>query len=130
MFGLIWFVQLVHYPLFHGVGLDGFALYESNHLRRTAWIVAPLMCVEAVTSVALVFFFHEDWTRFVAVLGAVSVAVNWLSTLFIQVPCHRRLTEGYDAVVAQRLVTTNWLRTICWTCRAPLAVALLFAAET
>lgn len=35
MVGLIWFVQVVHYPLFASVGADGFTDYETAHRRRT-----------------------------------------------------------------------------------------------
>jgi hypothetical protein len=31
MVGLIWFVQIVHYPLFKMVGDDGFSEYERCH---------------------------------------------------------------------------------------------------
>ena len=47
MVGLIWFVQIVHYPLFGEVGHDRFADYERNHQNRTTLVVAPLMLVEA-----------------------------------------------------------------------------------
>ena len=53
MAGLIWFVQVVHYPLFAGVGRDGFAAYEARHTRRTSWVVGPFMAVEGVAAIAL-----------------------------------------------------------------------------
>lgn len=34
MTGLIWFVQVVHYPLFALVGSTGFAAYESAHATQ------------------------------------------------------------------------------------------------
>ena len=43
MTGLIWFVQVVHYPLMARVGEDGFAEYEKHHQRLTTWVVAPPM---------------------------------------------------------------------------------------
>jgi hypothetical protein len=33
MVGLIWFVQVVHYPLFASVGADEFVAYENAHTR-------------------------------------------------------------------------------------------------
>ena len=33
MLGVIWFVQIVYYPLFSRVGSGGFALYSDAHLR-------------------------------------------------------------------------------------------------
>ena len=46
MFGLIWFVQIVHYPLFVRVGEPGFRDYAGLHATRTTYVVAPLMLVE------------------------------------------------------------------------------------
>ncbi len=40
--GLIWFVQVVHYPLFAAVGQEGFHAYERQHQRLKAFVVAPL----------------------------------------------------------------------------------------
>jgi hypothetical protein len=50
MTGLIWFVQVVHYPLMAAVGSPGFAAYEAAHSRRTTWVVAPVMLAEAATA--------------------------------------------------------------------------------
>jgi hypothetical protein len=52
--GLIWFVQVVHYPQFARVGTERFTQYQSGHVRLTTWVVALPMLIEAVTSVALV----------------------------------------------------------------------------
>ena len=43
MVGLLWFVQLVYYPLFALVGPDGFVEYEHSHQQRTSYVVGPLM---------------------------------------------------------------------------------------
>ncbi|MFM8818912.1 MAG: hypothetical protein ACKOHI_13805, partial [Phycisphaerales bacterium] len=53
MAGLIWVVQVVHYPLFGRVGSEGFAAYESAHARLITPIVGPAMLVELVSSIAL-----------------------------------------------------------------------------
>lgn len=37
--GLIWFVQIVHYPLFDRVKKADFAGYEQQHVRKTGWEV-------------------------------------------------------------------------------------------
>jgi len=42
MCGLIWFVQLVHYPLFARVGTDDAANHAAENQRRTSWVVVPL----------------------------------------------------------------------------------------
>ena len=53
MTGLIWFVQVVHYPLFGNVGDEQFKTYEELHQRLTTWVVVPAMLVEIATAVLL-----------------------------------------------------------------------------
>ncbi|MGL6280626.1 MAG: hypothetical protein ACRC50_13860 [Gaiella sp.] len=121
MVGLVWFVQLVHYPLFAHVGRDGFALYEAQHTRRTTWLVAPLMLVEAAT--ALVLLAADP--SLLTVAGAALLGIVWLSTALVQVPLHGRLERGFDAEAHRRLVRSNAVRTAAWTGRAVIALALL-----
>lgn len=55
MVGIIWFVQVVHYPLFGHVGKSAFAAYEMTHAHLTTWAVAPPMLIEALTGVILLW---------------------------------------------------------------------------
>ncbi|MEO1480367.1 MAG: hypothetical protein AAFV01_17515, partial [Bacteroidota bacterium] len=55
MFGAIWIVQVVHYPLFSGVGVERWAAYEAAHQTRITWVVGPAMLLELGTAVALVW---------------------------------------------------------------------------
>jgi hypothetical protein len=125
MTGLIWFVQVVHYPLFARVGAQGFAAYEAEHATRTGWVVGPLMCLEL--GAAFLFLLPRFRPPLVpaqqAMIGAVLVGVIWLSTALIQVPLHSRLGSGYDPAVIARLVATNWIRTVAWTLRSALVLA-------
>lgn len=125
MTGLIWFVQVVHYPLFAAVGESGFRAYESRHAVLTTRVVAPLMLAE----VAAALWLLASRPSTVTIAGAVLLAGIWLSTAALQVPCHRRLAGGWDAAVAARLVATNWIRTAAWTARGLLAMALLGGAS-
>ena len=121
MVGLIWFVQIVHYPLFARVGSEGYAAYQAGHMARTGPVVGPLMAVEAVTTAALALTRGGG----LAWLGAGLLAVIWASTAFLQVPCHARLERSFDAATAARLVRSNWIRTVAWTARGGVALALL-----
>ena len=53
MAGVIWFVQIVHYPLMADVGAEAFVAYERKHVARTGRIVGPLMLVEEATAILL-----------------------------------------------------------------------------
>ena len=117
MVGVIWFVQIVHYPLFSQVSEAAFNLYEAQHTRLTTYVVAPAMLIELGTGLWLL------WQRPVGILpvqvwlGLGLLAIVWLSTVFVQVPQHERLTQGFDALTHHQLVTSNWLRTLAWSVR-------------
>lgn len=121
MLGLIWFVQVVHYPLFELVNDRQFA---SSHAMRTTYVVAPLMLVEIGSGAALL---RATWrpafiTSTEAWFGAALVVVIWMSTAFLQVPLHDRLQARHSVADARRLVATNWVRTIAWSIRAALVM--------
>jgi hypothetical protein len=123
--GIIWFVQLVHYPLFAWADRDRFAEFEARHAAATGRVVAPLMILELVGAVWLVvrpvtaFGSPTTWT------GLGLVILIWLSTFAIQVPCHRRLGRGYDDYAHRRLVRTNWIRTAAWSARVVLLTSAM-----
>ena len=125
MVGLIWFVQIVHYPLFGSVGTRQFPSYEQQHQRLTTYVVAPLMLVELFTAVLLCFATPPGVPRWLAWLGAGLVLVIWLSTYFLQVPAHTALSSEFSDVQHARLVSSNWLRTIAWSLRGVIALAIL-----
>ncbi len=127
MTGIIWFVQIVHYPLFARVGGSGFAAYEAEHATRTGWVVGPLMCIELATAALFLFarFRPVSVSTASAWAGMVLILLIWMSTAFIQVPLHNKLSSGADAAVIARLVGTNWIRTIAWTFRSVLVLTWL-----
>lgn len=124
MFGLIWFVQVVHYPLFLAVGPSHFTAYEAAHANRTTWVVAPLMLVELVSAGLLLFptLRPTAVSAASAWAGIVLIGVIWASTGLLQVPLHNQLHLAYSASVIHQLVATNWIRTVAWTLRAGLVL--------
>lgn len=128
MTGLIWTMQVVHYPLFAAVGPDQFPAYESRHMARISWLVGPGMLIEALSAAALCLDLVPTTNRPAAMVGAGLLVVVWLSTALVQGPLHARLARGYDARLVSLLVRSNWVRTIAWSIRAPLALLLLAPA--
>ena len=124
MVGVIWFVQIVHYPLMAQVSRSCFAAYEREHQRRTTFVVAPAMLVEAVTAAMILAIPPAGMGRTLPAAGASLLVVIWLSTFSIQMRQHARLSNGFDAVTHRRLVRCNWLRTVAWTGRGILVLAL------
>ncbi len=98
--GLIWFVQIVHYPLLAEVGDAGFLRYHERHSALTTRVVA------LPTPWA--------WLGFSLALG------TWACTFGLSVPLHQRLGAGHDRAMIARLVATNWPRTVAWTAHLAL----------
>jgi|YNPBryunderm2012_1023409.scaffolds.fasta_scaffold02980_10 hypothetical protein len=125
MTGVIWYVQIVHYPLFSRVGLASFREYEALHTNLTTAVVLVPMLVELITALYLCYERPSAVSALEAFVGAAMLGVIWLSTMFIQVPKHTLLSTGFDEKVHQALVTTNWIRTILWSLRSVLLTWLM-----
>lgn len=115
MMGLIWFVQIVHYPLMRRFPENGFGAIAREHCDRTGAVVLPLMTLELASGVMLWVVGLRD-PLFLMSLGL--LAAIWLSTATLQAPIHRRLLAGKDPRLLDRLISTNWIRTVAWTLRA------------
>ncbi|MBL6705885.1 MAG: hypothetical protein ISQ06_07220 [Planctomycetaceae bacterium] len=125
MVGLIWFVQIVHYPMFRHVGEGSFVEYAGIHQRLTTRVVAPFMLVEAFTAVGLLYRSPDAIPPSWLWVGIALVFVVWLSTAILQVPRHGALAEdGFSTSHHSALVTTNWVRTIAWTARGVLMTTI------
>lgn len=125
MTGLIWFVQVVHYPMFADVGTNGFAAYELKHSRLTTFVVGPPMLLELVTVILLLKLCPAGPMNQMAWIGAILLAAIWFSTAFLQVPMHSKLEAGFDQASHRFLVNSNWIRTVLWTIRSVLALMMI-----
>ncbi len=106
MTGVIWIIQLIHYPSFSEIAPEAFQQFHASHSMRITWIVGPMMLIQLGTCLALV---ERKWLY----LGL--TAAVFASTFFLSVPLHGILAQGKDLAVIQKLVSTNWPRTIIWT---------------
>ena len=124
MVGLIWFVQLVHYPLHGSVGPDHFVLYQQRHMQWTSFAVGPAMLIEAGTTVALFSAPSSLFPSWAPTLGLALLMLVWGSTALFQVPFHNQLLSQFDSNAHQSLVWSNWIRTFGWSARGLLVLWL------
>ncbi len=125
MVGLIWMVQVVHYPLFNDIGEQNYASYQQRHQSNITFIVGPVMLIELITAIMLIWYPVEGIGKPLVYAGIGLVLLIWLSTAFIQVPCHEKLVKGFDPNAYKWLVNSNWIRTIAWTARGAIATWML-----
>jgi hypothetical protein len=125
MFGIIWFAQIVHYPLFSKVGRESFTEYQDANLKQTVFVVIPLQMLELFTALLLVWKVPlgllpvQVWTNLLL------IGITWISTATLQVPNHMKLSRGFDPKFQNTLVSSNWIRTVAWTLRGAIIVWML-----
>ena len=110
--GIIWTIQLVHYPSFNFVNKLNFLDFHKFHSTKISFIVIPLMLIEFFSALALLI--RDSSSSFLWINFGLIVLI-WLSTFFIQVPLHNILSQRKDKVAISRLVSTNWIRTTLWS---------------
>lgn len=125
MVGLIWVVQLIHYPLFALVGKSSFTEYEAAHTSRMGAALAVPAIVEVVAAALVFATLPAGVSRLTALAGGGFLAAIWLITAAVHVRQHRALAAGFDAVIHRDLVRSNWLRTALWSGRGVLAAVML-----
>jgi hypothetical protein len=123
--GVIWVVQLVHYPLFAQVGEPQWRAYEASHRVRITWVVAgPMLAgVGLAAAVALV----GDGPAGLRWVNLALAVAPFAATFAVFVGLHDVLSARWDAAAHRRLVRGNWVRTVAWTAQAAVAAWLVLA---
>lgn len=120
MIGLIWLIQIVHYPMLALYSEAVPAAAAAAHARRITPVVGPLMATEGATSLLLMAAPPEGISWLVTWGAAALLAVALGATIAFAVPVHSRLAEGHDDDAVDHLIRTNWIRTVAWTARGVL----------
>ena len=109
---VLWLVQLVIYPSFLRVKTSELLAWHKAYTFRVSFVILPLMFGQLILAI---FSVQEDpslqeWLAFVFVL------VCWILTFFVSVPLHRKIEQNDTTKeTRQKLITTNWPRTILWS---------------
>jgi hypothetical protein len=128
MVGVIWFVQVVHYPLLAVVGVGRASEIAIEHQRLTAQVVGLPMAVEGVSTLVLLtvrpsgVFWVWPWA------AAVLLAIALGSTVLLSVPLHAQMASDPTLEIGHRLVRTNWPRTVAWTLRGLVLIVMAVQA--
>jgi hypothetical protein len=126
MTGVIWIIQILHYPLFNMVGRENFAAYEAAHTNLITLVVMPAMLLELFLTAMIFFAPSANVPSSINCLNAVLLGVIWLSTAFLQVPQHSILSGGFDQKAYQMLVNSNWIRTVAWSAKTMIATVMVW----
>jgi len=124
MTGLIWIVQLLHYPAFAAIEASTFPKFHQMHSQRISFIVAPVMLFELVTGGLLLIYPPREP---LVIISFVLLIVIWICTFTISVPLHNQLGTQKDLDKIKKLILTNWPRTILWSFRSILLLWVFYS---
>lgn len=125
MVGVIWFVQIIQYPLLAKIGAESFIDYHREYTKRAGYLLGPVMVFEMGIAVLLCFLSWNSSTFFWWLLNIGLVLAIWFVTFRVSVPDHEKLAQGASAGVIRHLVVTNWWRTFFWTLKMLIAIVLV-----
>ena len=109
---LIWLVQLIIYPSFQHCDPERFQQWHNHYTNLILLFVGPLMLGQiAILGAQLLV-----QPSLSVIASCLTVAFIWGWTYFVSIPNHTSLSSnGYEISVINRLIQTNWPRTIAWT---------------
>ena len=123
MVGVIWVIQLVHYPAFHFIDKGMYASFQKFHMNSISLIVVPVMILELATGVLLLV---GNSKNILIIISFSLLILIWAITGIFFSGAHGKLILGYNTLVVDKLVSMNWIRTILWTLKMLLLLFFLY----
>ena len=124
MTGVIWVIQIVHYPSFHFIEKELYTVFQKFHMNKISIIVIPIMLAELITGMML--FLDKSSKSPLLIVSFVILVLIWLITGVFFSKAHNELMTGYQELVVNQLVVMNWIRTLLWTLRLLLLTCFVY----
>jgi hypothetical protein len=129
MTGVIWIIQMIHYPSFLHISPDRFPEFHRFHSSQITWIVGPMMLLQLGSALSLTWsapaLYPSFWNW---VFLGLSLAVFFATAAF-SIPAHQELSQAFQPAALSRLVQTNWIRTVLWTLHCLLCFWVLISSR-
>lgn len=122
--GLIWVIQLVHYPMFQFLDLKNHSKAMQFHQQRISLIVVPLMLFELISGVYLAYSQWAILSGFHAINIALLLII-WVHTFGLMVPFHQTMSIQPTIALLQKTLQHHWIRTMAWSLKSVLWGAIL-----
>jgi len=119
---LVIITQFITYPTFLHINKDKFSEYHRKYVNNISFIVAPVMLIELLTLSLIAYFSGE----FLIIKSLILLLVIWLTTFFIMIPSHNRISKSFNKKEIISLINYNWVRTILWFFKLLLIIFLYF----
>ena len=119
---LVFMTQFITYPTFLHIDKDKFSEYHRKYVNNISFIVAPVMLIELLT-LLLIAYFSKD---FLIIKSLILLLVIWLTTFFIMIPSHNKISKSFNIKEIKSLINYNWIRTILWSFKLLVIIFLYY----
>lgn len=119
---LVFMTQFITYPTLLNIDKDKFSDYHRKYVNNISFIVAPVMLIELLT-LFLIAYFSKD---FLIIKSLILLLVIWLTTFFIMIPSHNRISKSFNIKEIKSLINYNWIRTILWSFKLLVIIFLYY----
>jgi len=126
MVGVIWIVQLVHYPTFLFIDEQKSYDFQKFHMSRISYIVMPAMTTELFSGIYIYIYSNMAIDSKLFLLSLTILIINWIITALVFVEMHNKLLINYKIEIISLLVKWNWLRTLLWSVRLILLLRMAY----
>ena len=119
---LVLITQFITYPTFLSIDKKKFPDFHKKYVNKISLIVAPVMIIELLT-LSHIAYFSKD---FLIIKSLILLLVIWLTTFFIMIPSHNKISKAFNKKEINMLINYNWVRTILWSFKLLLIIFLYY----
>ena len=119
---LVLMTQFITYPTFLNIDKDKFSDYHRKYVNNISFIVAPVMLIE-LSTLSLIAYLSSE---FLIIKSLFLLLVIWLTTFFIMIPSHNRISKSFNIKEIKSLINYNWIRTILWSFKLLVIIFLYY----
>lgn len=122
MTAVVWFMQVVHYPLMAYADPARWAEFAEKRRMFTMMLTYPLMAFEALTGFTLILLATQSPSYpYLAVSLLVLVALILYTFMYLN-PQLKNMAGPSDEAAHKRFLKLHWIRTAGWSLRLLLLV--------
>ncbi len=111
MTAVIWLVQVLIYPNFRFIPDAEFKAFHKRHCDRISLPVGPM-----IVQLFMVAMVLKEGSRTPEwIFHGIAIALIYAVTAVFSAPAHAKLGRGKNLQAIDRLILSNWVRTLLWT---------------
>lgn len=128
MTAVVWFMQVVHYPLMAYADPTRWEEFAEKRRMWTVMITYPLMAFEALTGFTLILIATQSPTYPYLAVSLILLVSLILYTFMYLNPQLKKLSGPLDEEGHKRFLKLHWIRTAGWSLRLLLFILMVLAS--